>query len=323
MTRRLSSLSTRRHDRRRVVQAAVLLLGAGVPWLDLVRIDLPAARVIFAGRAFPLEWPYVLGLILPFLVVVWALALLSRVKGRVFCGWACPYGSLVEYSEGLRTAFGLGSSRKVAGWMRRSRTHRLALRSGAVLTLVAAPVLLALSLAAYLVPPARIRLDLMSLPAAGHLGQGVLWAWIGLVLVGSWTAVFVVRFHFCRMVCIYGMGQAMAASSADPGRILRPRFRPAELDACGHCQACVKACFLELDPRAPELRLGFSSGCFNCGDCIDRCETVQGHRNQASLLTFEPLAVAGPSSRDSGQACGPQGRSLERNLEEDGEDGLS
>ena len=75
-------------------------------------------------------------------------------------------------------------------------------------------------------------------------------------MVCSWVAGFLVRFNFCRMVCIYGMGQAMAASSAEPERILRPRFRPETLAAGGHCQACLKACFLELDPRAEQLREG-------------------------------------------------------------------
>ena len=63
-----------RHLRRRVVQIAVLVLGVAVPWCDAVRIDMPAARVVYLGRAYPLEWPYVLGLIIPFLVVVWAVA---------------------------------------------------------------------------------------------------------------------------------------------------------------------------------------------------------------------------------------------------------
>ena len=273
-----------RHGRRRLVQVAVLLLGVALPWADLLRLDLPGGLVVYFGRAYPLEWPWVLGLIVPFLVLVWALALLSFRKGRVFCGWACPYGSLVEFCDGLGTALGRGGNRKVAAWMRRSRWHRLGLRGAALATLVAAPVLLALGLAGYLYPPDRILQDLAAPLAAGHR---VLWAWIGLVAACSWAAGFLVRFDLCRMVCIYGMGQAMAASSAPPERILRPRFRPADLKACGHCQACLKACFVELDPRARDLRLGFSAGCFNCGDCIDVCETVQGHREQPSLLSFE------------------------------------
>jgi polyferredoxin len=276
-----------RHRLRRISQILVLALGAAVPWLGLFRLDMPGLSVVYFGRAYPLEWPYVLGMIIPFLVIVWGLALLSWRCGRVFCGWACPYGSLVEFFDGLRTALGRGSHRKVAAWMRRSASHRWILRVCALLTLLTAPVLLGASLAAYVYPPVRILKELTSPLSPGNQGQLVLWAWVALVAVASWAAGFLVRFHFCRMVCIYGMGQALAASSAGSARILRPRYRPEALGACLGCRACLKACFLELDPREKEIRLGFSTGCFNCGDCVDVCETVQTHRRHPSLLTFQ------------------------------------
>lgn len=279
--------AVRRHPWRRASQIGLLLLGTALPWSSGFRIDMPALQVVYLGRSYPLDWPYVLGIIIPFLLVVWGLALLSRKLGRVFCGWACPYGSLVEFFDGLRTALGAGANRKVATWMRRSALHRWGLRLGAVLTLALAPPLLAASLAAYLYPPARILRELSSPLARSNQGQVVLWAWVALVILASYAAGFLVRFHFCRMVCIYGMGQAMAASSAEPATVLRPRFLPETLDACGSCQACLKACFVELDPRDTHLQLGFSSGCFNCGDCIDMCQTVQGHRGHPALLSFE------------------------------------
>ena len=290
------------HAARRRVQLAVLAAGVLVPWTGIFRLDMPAGRVIYLRTSYPLEWPYVLGMIVPFLVIVWGLALLSWRQGRVFCGWACPYASLVEFFEGIRTAVGWGGHRRVAAWMRRSPLHRLALRTAALVTLVLAPLLLGASLAAYLYPPARILRALARPPALGDPGQVVLWAWLALVLATSWVAGFLVRFHFCRMVCIYGMGQAMAASSADPAKVLRPRFRPGDLSACGSCRACLKACCVEVDPRSPELQLGFSQGCFNCGDCIDVCATVQGHLGQPALLTFDRPA---PVPRDR-PGAGPE-----------------
>ena len=270
-----------RHRWRRLSQFAVLAFGVALPWCSGFRIDMPALQVVYLGR------PYVLVMIVPFLVVVWGLALLSRKSGRVFCGWACPYGSLVEGFEGLRTALGFGSNRLVATWMRRSRYHAWGLRVAALITLVAGPLSLGASLAVYLYPPVRLLRELSSPLQTSNRGQVVIWAWMALVMLGSWAAGFLVRFHFCRMVCIYGMGQAMAASSAEPAQVLRPRYRPETLAACGSCQACLKACFLDLDPRDKQITLGFSNGCFNCGDCIDTCETVQGHRHQPSLLSFE------------------------------------
>ena len=291
-----------RHAARRRVQVAVLAAGVLVPWTGMFRLDMPANRVVYLGAPYPLEWPYVLGMIVPFLVVVWALAMLSWRRGRVFCGWACPYGSLVEFFEGIRTAVGWGGNRLVATWMRRSPWHRLALRTAALVTLVLAPLLLGVSLAAYLYPPARILGDLSRPLVLADSGQVVLWAWLALVLAASWAAGFLVRFHFCRMVCIYGMGQAMAASSCDPAKVMRPRYLPEDLGACGSCRACLKACFVELDPRDRDLTLGFSQGCFNCGDCIDVCETVQGHLGHPALLTFDRPA---PPPRRDPPGAGP------------------
>lgn len=276
----------KRHGARRTVQVLVLAGGVLTPWTGLFRLDLPASQVVYLGRAYPLGWPYILGLIVPFVILVWALAFLAYRQGRVFCGWACPYGTLVEAFEAIRTALGRGSHRRVAAWMRRGPLPRWALRGGAVLAMTAVPLLMGASLATYLIPPARVLRDLSRPLALTDTAQVTLWAWMGLVLAGSWAAGFLVRFHFCRMVCIYGMGQAMAASAAEPARVLKPRYRAEDLSACGSCRACLKACFLDLDPRQDPLVLGFSQGCFNCGDCLDVCETVQAHRGAPALLTF-------------------------------------
>ena len=42
----------------------------------------------------------------------------------------------------------------------------------------------------------------------------------------------------------------------------------------------------DLDPREKNLQLGFGSGCFNCGECVDICATVQSHKAQDPLLSF-------------------------------------
>jgi polyferredoxin len=271
---------------RRAVQVGLMVLWCLTPWLDWFRLDIQDQTVTYFGTTYPMQMPYILGLIIPFVVTVWAIAGLSYWKGRVFCGWACPYGTCVELFDGLRTALWKGTHRKVAAWMRRSAAHRWGLRAAAVLTILAVPTLLALSLAAYLWAPSKLLAILRTPLGQGGTLQTAVWGWIGLVLVVSLLAGLVVRFHFCRFVCIYGMGQAMVASTADAKTILRPRFLPASTEACGGCQACLKACFVDLDPRSKQLQLGFGSGCFNCGDCMDVCATVQAHRGSDPFLTF-------------------------------------
>ena len=277
----------RYHALRRTIQVGLLLFYTLCPWVGLLRIDIDARTVTYFGNAYPLDWPYVLGLIIPFIVLVWGLALLSYLKGRVFCGWGCPYSSAVELFDGLRTVFGAGRNRAVAAWMRRSALHRWSLRLGAALTLVAAPALLALSLAAYFWDPAKILHLVFHTPwGTGGSVQTLLLSFIAFTTVLGWLAGFLVRFHFCRLVCIYGMGQAMAASSGDPKTILRPRYRSESLAACGSCQACLKACHLDLDPREEDLVFGVAYGCFNCGECVEVCGTVQGHKGAEALLDF-------------------------------------
>lgn len=279
--------SSRYHFARRLTQVGLLLFWSALPWLNVVRMEVESQRVIYFGIAYPIQFPYILGLIIPFVITVWVLALLSYLKGRVFCGWACPYGSTIELFEGLRTAVWRGTNRKVAAWMRRSPAHKWGLRTGAVLTLTLAPIALAFCLAGYLVPPRQlVELFFHTRWGLGGATQLAVLVWVALILLISWIAGFFVRFHFCRMVCIYGMGQAMAASTADPKKILRPRFLPENLEACGSCQACLKACYVDLDPRGKQLILGFSDGCFNCGECVDACATVQAHKGGSSLLSF-------------------------------------
>lgn len=276
------------HMLRRGTQWITILLILVIPWLNILRFDFVQNKIILLGLASDLDTSKGLQFTLLFLVLFAFAVVLSFYKGRVFCGWSCPYGSLIEFSDAVSTLFNKGRNRWVAGFISRSRIHKLSLRVIFCLLVICIPHIIALSLAAYFVDPVLIKNLFLSIPGtySDPLLQTLMY-WSCFFSAIFYAAGFLIKHNFCRILCIYGMGQSMVAETRESNKILRPRFTPETLDACGNCQACLNACIVDLDPRAQQLNVGFGSGCFNCGDCLDICTIVQQHKYQPSLITFE------------------------------------
>jgi polyferredoxin len=68
-------------------------------------------------------------------------------------------------------------------------------------------------------------------------------------------------------------------------------------DDCKTCTGCQTICPVDIDPRKPEalnlsglqmsLRVGQFNGCFNCGECIDACKSIQQYKKRDGLLSFQ------------------------------------
>ena len=272
------------HLFRRFTQTLSFIFLFLVPFLDIFRIDIKENEFISLGKHYSFTTLNGIYLALGFVIFLSFFIILSYSKGRVFCGWSCPYGSTIEFFNVIRTVFGSGTNRWVYGFMNRSSMHRILAQTLCILFLFIAPIITALGLSAYLVNPSRILNTVLNLSTLNTEGV-LLISWIFLFIVLTWICGFIVRFDFCRIVCIYGMGQSIIYSSNDQDSKLRPRFT-SELSACGTCTACLNTCFVDLDPRSDSLVIGYGEGCFNCGDCVDICTVVQEHQGKDSLLTF-------------------------------------
>jgi polyferredoxin len=239
------------------------------------------------------------------------IAITSVVLGRLFCGWTCPHNTMTEWTRPIRALAGREPMRP---WMLRLFRNRPGLKLA--LTLLAPFVALGFTfgltflLASYIVSPTWI----LTAYANGtpHIallfGQG-LFTLIGLFLLYC-------GHDFCRTCCPYGMGQSVSAYQGGKWHPMEIKFTGNTETQCKTCTACYQACPVDIDPRSPmNLKVGQFDGCFNCGECIDACKTVQSYRKIPGLLSFGmPHMVPDSAVEKKPVATGPAKEREWRNL---------
>ncbi|MDD5309851.1 MAG: 4Fe-4S dicluster domain-containing protein [Deltaproteobacteria bacterium] len=245
---------------RRIVQVALLVAFAAYlvwpvgawPGEALFKVDAVAvAGAALAHRAVFLSIAFAAGLIA-----------LTFFLGRVFCGWACPLGCVVD-------AVDFVAGRRVrAASARRVKYHVLTITAGFAAAGVAIAFLLdPMSLAA--------RIGTIASPSRSSLVSAVALA-VALVAV----EVGLGRRGFCRVLCPLGALLGCVARVSPFGR---------EIGAsCTHCGACTTACRAAAigGTSADFIR----SECVHCYDCAAAC--------QASAITFGYLRAPIPKRPD-------------------------
>lgn len=227
--------------------AAQLGAAASLTWLFLRQDFATAVRPCFTwlgGLDPPLGLAGALKGFWPAAGVALAALVLAALLGRIFCGWICPVGALLDLCGGLKRLVGLKDWRPGDGARRIWHALRWILFGG----------VLGLALSGWFGVLAFDPLVLW--PRSVHLAlRGAMpWGLAAIVLLGF---VSLPRF-FCRFICPAGSALHLAA-----------RLRPALAagGACRRCRACRKRCpMLNIDAG---LRLG--ADCLSCGACDRAC----------------------------------------------------
>lgn len=214
-----------------------------VPFVD----PLSGLEVMLASRSATLT----------LLIGVGATILIAALLGRVFCGWLCPLGLLLDLNDDLRERLNSWqSSRKprlpqfdAPGELK----YWLLALSVLLSTVAAIPVFTSLS------PVNLVALALVFSP-------GIELSLIGLLVVLEHFS----RRSFCRGVCPLGALHSLLGRYG----LLRIRFR--RRSACPRrCRRCSLSCPMGIRVLEDHLLAGKPAvddpECTRCGTCIDKC----------------------------------------------------
>ncbi|HZT32207.1 MAG TPA: 4Fe-4S dicluster domain-containing protein [Bryobacteraceae bacterium] len=256
------------HRLRKAVHLVCFLIFLALPFLDVMRFDIPRQRFYFAGYEL---WINEFGIIFFALMFLMFVVVASSVLyGRVYCGYLCPQMIFSEASLALENRLKRWFQKHRANWSAKQRNR--AAMALFYLVLAVCSVFLAFVFVAYFVEPRDLLARLRALDV--HTAGGISGAAVTLITFLDFTLV---RQRFCTTVCPYGYLQGMLG---DQNTLLVTYHD--EQQHCIECKKCVRVCQMGIDIR----KSPFQIECVHCGDCIDACEDVLRRIGREGLIHY-------------------------------------
>ncbi len=238
-----------------------------LPFANLVRFDIPRQRFYFFGYELWISEFSIIFFSLMFLMFV--IAAMAMLYGRVYCGYLCPQMIFSEASIALESKI----TRTVNKYVRWSAAGRKVLAKAAFYSFAGAcSVVLAFGFISYFVEPHDLFHRLLSLDiktTAGFAGAVT-------TLLTLLDFLFL-RQRFCTTVCPYGYLQGMLGD----GNTLIVHYRDENRD-CIECKKCVRVCHMGIDIRTSPYQIE----CIHCGECIDACADVLARLGKQTLIHY-------------------------------------
>ncbi|AWH21034.1 4Fe-4S dicluster domain-containing protein [Stenotrophomonas sp. ZAC14D2_NAIMI4_6] len=307
------------------LRVGLLALFYALPWLQwngrqALLLDLTARRFDLFGWTL---WPDDVGVLLGLLAVAAvALALLTHLAGRVWCGHACPQTLWSAAFDTLARAAKRALPASLAAPATQTAWLLLSLWTGLTFVGLFSP----------------IRALLAAAPHAGWSGWETFW--VLFYAAATWGNAGFLREQVCRSLCPFARMQPLLTDPDTPrmlydaprgeprglrpaglGGVLErgrgvldpttaqdyvfraahpllagplPSFPDDRLGDCLDCAACVAACPMQLD-----VRHGPQADCLACGACLDACaEQQQNAGFGAALVRYcSPQTMAGQPRR--------------------------
>lgn len=256
------------HRLRRIIHLICFLIFVSLPFLNVIRFDIPRERFYFAGYELWINEFAIIFFSLMFLLFIITAA--SMLYGRIYCGYLCPQMIFSEASINLEEKVKTFINKHFA---KQSQTTRLWMnRVGVYSVLWIASVFLAFVFISYFVQPGDLfgRLISFDIVTAG----GIAGAAVTLVTFVDFAFL---RQRFCTTVCPYGYLQGILGDD----NTLVVHYRDPE-QICVECKKCIRVCHMGIDIRTSPYQIE----CIHCGECVDACKLIMGKFGKDTLIHY-------------------------------------
>jgi cytochrome c oxidase accessory protein FixG len=256
------------HRMRKAIHLACFLVFLILPFVNVVRFDLPRQRFYFAGFELWINEFSIIFFALMFLMFV--IVASSVVYGRVYCGYMCPQMIFSEAAAAAEDWLKRKINKKFPGLKPKQKV--LVWRASAYLVIGAASVFLSFIFISYFVEPRDLLGRLLSLDI--HTAAGICGASVTLFTFLDFAFV---RTTFCTTVCPYGYLQGFLADK----HTLLVQYRD-EKHQCIECLKCLRVCHMGIDIR----KSPFQIECVHCAECIDACDGIMAKLGKPNLIHY-------------------------------------
>jgi cytochrome c oxidase accessory protein FixG len=256
------------HRTRKRIHLVCFLIFVALPFLNILRFDIPGQRFWFAGAEILISEFAIAFFTLMFLMFVIAAG--AIIWGRIYCSYLCPQMIFSEWASATERSIAKAIGKRWHRWpaKRKQVVTRVALYS----IVLVASVILAFVFTAYFVDPRDLfgRLTGLDIVTAGGITGAV-------VTLLTFLDLAFLRQRFCTTVCPYGYLQGMLQ---DRNSLLV--LYKDEQKTCIECRKCVRVCEMEIDIRTSPYQIE----CVHCGECIDACEDVLRRIGRPGLIAY-------------------------------------
>jgi ferredoxin-type protein NapH len=198
-----------------------------------------------------------------FSVLILALipVIIAFAAGKVFCSWICPYNLIAEWADRLRRRIRPSSVRT------QNSNPRTWIYWGILAGIIVIVILTGIPLITFISMPGLISAQTSDLILAGELGIEL--ALVPAVLI---IEVFVLERFWCRFACPVGSTLAIFRTPRTLSVSYEGKKCQFQCSGSASRSVCNEACPVQLNPK----RSGLYPYCYNCGACIEACQTHGG-----------------------------------------------